>query len=128
MNEYILKVMVWLKDKSFYSAEVMEESSAAAAAYAAYAAAAAAAAYAAAAKPDSAAAYAAACTAADAAVADAAAYAAAEPASAAYWVDQYFERTSDSRAEYDKEVSRRLNDKPMIIEMGGKRYKLVEVK
>ena len=113
MNEYILKVMVLVKDKSFYSSEVMEENYTNAAAALAADAAAADAAYAAA-------------LAADAAYA---AYAGAYAAGAhAYWVDQYFERTSDSRADYDKEVSRRLNDNPMIIEMGGKRYKLVEVK
>tara|TARA_R110001599_G_scaffold297335_1_gene501594 strand:+ start:67 stop:438 length:372 start_codon:yes stop_codon:yes gene_type:complete len=123
MNEYILKVMVLVKDKSFYSSEVMEENYTNAAAALAADAAAADAAYAAALAAD--AAYAAA-LAADAAYA---AYAGAYAAGAhAYWVDQYFERTSDSRADYDKEVSRRLNDNPMIIEMGGKRYKLVEVK
>jgi hypothetical protein len=101
MNEYILKVMVWLKNKDSYTKEEMEEN--------AYAAA-------------------------DAYV-DAAAYAHATNAyatgvGAAKWVDDYFEASDYYREDYEKEVQRRLDskDKPMIIEMNGKRYKLVEVK
>ena len=101
MNEYILKVMVWLNNPNFYSKEVIEKNEDAAAAYAA-----------------------------DADAAAAARAAAAAAADAACWVDKYFERSGEDREAYEYEVKVRLqvNDKPMIIEMNGKKYKLVEVK
>lgn len=88
MNEYILKVMVWLKDKEFYSKEAMSGN--AAAADAAY---------------DDADAYVA--DDADAAYASVDA-AAADDASAANWVDRYFYSSGDNKEEYEEEVKRRL--------------------
>ena len=102
MNEHILKVMVWLKDKDFYSQEVMEENSVAA--HAAHAA--------------------------GAAVFGAAVFATVySDGDAAHWVDKFFENTGHNREEYEKEVNRRLSENcEMFIEMNGKKYKLVEVK
>jgi hypothetical protein len=108
MNEHILKVMAWLEDKSFYSDQEMEGNyaSATAAAAAGYAA------------------YWAA-EAADAAAATA----------AAYWVDEYFARTSEDKEKYDAEVQRRLATKtsgPTLdgqeIVIAGVKYKLSLVK
>ena len=89
MNEYILKVMVWLKNKDFYSEEVMKKNSEDAVAAAAADAAADAAYYAAAAY-----------------YADCYSYA----TRAAYCVYIFFKKTGHKRSQYEQEVNKRLNN------------------
>ena len=89
MNEYILKVMVWLRDKNFYSKEVLKKNYADA--YYAYAI------------------YTvlplllySAASAAHAVYFDSAA------STASYWVNKFFKLSGDDRQQYEQEVNRRL--------------------